>query len=254
MSKISKHKQNKRKARQRQVQARKVKERQIDREQAKLEEQIRNNFGSEHAMSDEMKSDAKKSMWKVFSSLPPELQDQVLKEYTSGKNKVDSFDIEGVSNLLGETINRYMHPHALVEVLEWMEDAIELTVPDELRPLIEQLDKEVVAFIGNASLVLGRFEVISKEPDPTKRSEMLYEDETISDRLIPALTSYQQTYDDVITPIMEFAEQYADLVDERVKAYAEENNIESIQEATRAIHLKRVEKHFDREAIKNATI
>lgn len=244
MSKISKHKQNKRKARQRQVNARKIKDRLNERKMAKFEEQ----------MDPATMTDAKKSMWKVYSSLPPELQQQVMHEYTTGKNKVNSFDIEGISNLLGETINRYMHPHALIEVLEWMEDAIEVCVPDELRPLIQELDKEVVTFIGNASMLLQRFDIISQEEDQEKRDTMLYEDGIVADRLIPALTSYQQTYDDVITPIMEFAEQHADLIDSRVKAYAEENNHETIDEATRAIHLKRVEKYLDREAAKNARI
>ncbi|BAW98316.1 hypothetical protein [Vibrio phage pTD1] len=253
MSKISKHKQNKRKARQRNVKAAKIRTRLREARETKLAGLLDTNFENMPDMTDEMKSASKTGMWKVFSTLPAQLQEDALKDFQKGSNGVTEFDFEGISNLFGETLNRYMHPHALVEILDWLENNITICLPDEIRPLIKKLDAQVISFITKSSMILQRFEEIKLIEDKEERSTALYSDDVIGEYLVPTLLAYQEDHEALIEPILEVAEQHTDLIDNLVVEYAKEQGIETIEGATRAIHLKRVERHFDLEAAKNAT-
>ncbi|UVD32281.1 hypothetical protein [Vibrio phage phiKT1028] len=246
MPKNSKHKQAKRKARQRNIKAAKVR--------ARLKEaQDQQTAHGEHAMSDSMKVDAKSTMWKVFSQLPPQLQEQALEDFKKGGDQsLTEFDFEGIGDLIGEALNRYMGPHATMEVIEWLEDGAEVCMPDELRPKVEALDKSIVTFITNSTVLLERFEKIKAIENAEERNDVLFNDEEIANRLTPTLLSFQQDAEDLIDPIMDFAEAHADLIDERVKEYGAEHRIDNVQEVTRHIHLRRLNKYFDHERMKNA--
>lgn len=230
MPKNSKHKQAKRKQRQRAIRAGK----------ASNKNKAIPFPHSNHAMSHEQKLEAKSAFWKVFSTLPVELQKQSIAEFEKGDNKISHLDVEGLRNLLSEGLNHFMRPHALADILEDLADDGQMSIPMDLEELITQLDDVVLQYVSNATYIFQCFEDVA-HLDRDMQDKALYNNDKLNERLLPTLMMYQEAHDDIISPLVKYAEEFTNEIDEYVKQWGLDNDVDNLQEATRQIHLQRLQ-------------
>lgn len=246
MPKISKHKQAKRKQRQRNVQASKSRQRLKDVQEKRalkdqmLLQQLNDTLGGEHAMSDEMKKEAKEKFWKVFSTLPRQLQKDAMKSFEKEGNTVTPLDLDGMTNLLCEGLNHYIRPHALVATLHSLVEQEKLVLTEALVAKMDALDAAVLKYINNATAVLEAFQSI-RELDEEKQHQAILDNDVLSERLIPTLLSYQEDSEEIITPLIELAEPHTELINDDIKFVGEVLGKTNLYDVSREIHLERVE-------------
>lgn len=246
MPKISKHKQAKRKQRQRNVQASKSKQRlqeAREKRQSKdlqLLQQLDGTLGGEHAMSDEMKKEAKEKFWKVFSTLPPQLQKDAMKSFEKEGGTVTPMDLDGMTNLLCEGLNHYIRPHALVATLHSLVNQEKLVLTEELTAKMDALDAAVLKYIGNATAILEAFETI-RGLDEELQHQAILDNEVLGELLIPTLLSYQEDSEEIISPLIELSEPHTELINDDIKFVGEILGKTNLYEVSREIHLERVE-------------
>lgn len=227
MSNNKHRKQAKRKARQRAIKAAK--------HTAKQHSPV---FG-EHAMSESMKADAKDAFWKVFSTLPPQLQKESLESFKQDGGKVSALDIKGITKILQEGLTHYMHPHALCEIMERMDKESKLELTEEMSTFIGRIDDSVIRYINGATTILDAFEQL-KDLDQEQRDERLAEDEQFNDTLMATLLAFQEDSESCIQPLIDLATPLTETLD----AYAQELrlslNVATQQEFIKGLHLNRL--------------
>ncbi|QCW23232.1 hypothetical protein HWC35_gp102 [Vibrio phage USC-1] len=240
MPKISKHKQAKRKARQRNVKAAKQRSRLKESQQ----------LVDEHAMSDEMKAQAKEKFWKVFSKLPTQLQKEAIKDFETNGGHATPMDIDGMTELLCEGMNYYIRPHAMVDTLHSLVQQEKVTLEPKLLELMDQMDEATLKYISGATKVLGCFQKIQELPE-AERQQAILDDDVLGDDLIPTLLAYQEDYDTIIAPLIELAEVHSDLIDEDIEFHSDIRGEKNLYNVARAIHLERVEQLIKQKANKD---
>lgn len=240
MPKISKHKQAKRKARQRNVKAAKQRNRLKESQQ----------LVDEHAMSDEMKAQAKEKFWKVFSKLPAQLQKEAIKDFEANGGHTTPMDIDGMTELLCEGMNYYIRPHAMVDTLHSLVQQEKVTLEPKLLELMDQMDEATLKYIAGATKVLSCFQNIQELPE-AERQQAILDDEVLGDDLIPTLLAYQEDYDTIIAPLIELAEVHSDLIDEDIEFHSDIRGEKNLYNVARAIHLERVEQLIKQKANKD---
>lgn len=240
MPRVTKHKQQKRKNRQRENRAARM--------TAKAQPKpftLPNEPYSPHAMSAAQQSEAKKAFWKVFSGLPSELQKEALQSFEKQDRKVTHLDIEGLMDLLGETLNHFMRPHALCAVLSQLSDEGVLALPTDIEEHMDALDEAVYKYISKAMFIIGRFNLM-EGMTPEEKDEAILKDTDLSEALIPTLMMFQETNDEIITPIVKYTEEYTKIVDDRVVQFGHEHNFADLNQATRALHEARLTQYIEK--------
>lgn len=227
MSNSKQRKQAKRKARQRAIKAAK--------HNAKQPVPM---FG-EHAMSESMKADAKDAFWKVFSTLPPQLQKEALESFQQDGGKVSTLDVKGITKILQEALEHYMHPHALCEVLEMMEKEGKYEVSESMSSYIGQIDDSVLRFITGATYIIEQFQKLESKTDE-ERDNALAEDDKFGDTLMATLLAFQEDSESCIQPLIDMVSEHTQELDSFADVHKATIGVTDQREYIKGLHLNRL--------------
>lgn len=195
---------------------------------------------------------------KLLSSLqdlPDHLKEDVINNLGRTQNR-HTTNILALPDVITEHLQNLMAPHALATVLETLETEEVVFIPEDIREKIVYGDNKLAEFVIQGSTLVSKIleiegqvkaeQAINPRLSNTQaRATNLFFNNHGMDTITSVLNIANDLNAEYVTPLAKYAEQYGNLVDDKVVAICKENEWSNKYQLIESFHKDRISKFIN---------
>lgn len=220
---------------------------------AKKQKQLK--FKKQLAKKTKQSDTAALKLLSSLQDLPDHLKEDVINNLGQGQNR-QTTNILALPDVITEHLQNLMGPHGLATVLELLESEEVIFIPEDIREKIVYGDNKIAEFVIQGSALVNKIlEIEGQVKAEQARNPRLSNTQARVNNLffnnhgIDTITSVLNIANDLnteyVTPLVAYAEQYGNLVDDKVVAICKESEWSNKYQLIESFHKDRISKFIN---------